>query len=303
MKGPTGSEYVYSMPTRNVVIDGSFDLKRTLRTLGVGRFDDDGCWWWATRTSVGLATIGVEETSEGVASNAWGPGAPEILERLPRLIAADDDYSLGTVNQPMRDILARARGLRLGSTGDVHEAIVTAVLGQVVTKTEGKRSLRSITKVFGIDAPGPNAMTRVFPSPDALAGLSYDDLHSHGVERKRAATIIEVSRRSKRLEEILTMNTDDARSRLLAVRGIGEWTAGIVMGQAYGDRDALPIGDYHLPNMVSWALAGEPRGDDDRMVELLEPYRPYRRHALIAIKQAGISAPKYGPRTATRTHL
>jgi 3-methyladenine DNA glycosylase/8-oxoguanine DNA glycosylase len=295
--------YIRSMLTRDVVIDGPFDLERTLRTLGVGRLDDDRRWWWATRTTDGIATIAIERTHEGVVANAWGPGADVLLDRLARLVAADDDYTFESAEQPMRDILARTHGLRLGSTGDVHEAIVTAVLGQVVTKTEGKRSLRSITTELGIDAPGPNASLRVFPSPEILAGLSYDELHSHGVERKRATTVIEVSRRSKRLEEILTMDAADANRRLLAVRGVGGWTAGIVMGQAYGDRDALPVGDYHLPNMVSWALAGEPRGDDNRMIELLEPYRPYRRHALLAIKQAGISAPKYGPRTAVRTHL
>lgn len=295
--------YRRRMETRDVPVGGEFDLTRTVRTLGVGTLDGHRRWWWATRTPHGTATIAIEETQDGVAANAWGPGAAALLERLPRLVAANDDYSLDTANQPMRDILARTRGLRLGSTGDVHEAIVTAVLGQVVTKIEGKRSLGSITKSFGEVAPGPNSDLRVFPSPDVFAGLTYDELHRHGVGRRRAATVIEVSRRSRRLDEILTMDTVDAKGRLLAVRGVGEWTAGIVMGQAYGDRDALPVGDYHLPNLVAWALAGEPRGDDARMLELLEPYRPYRRHALLAIKQSGISAPKYGPRTSPRQHL
>jgi 3-methyladenine DNA glycosylase/8-oxoguanine DNA glycosylase len=227
----------------------------------------------------------------------------ELLERLPRLVAAQDDYAIFNVEQPMRDIFARTMGMRLGSTGQVYEAAISAVLGQVVTKIEGKRSLRSIVRAFGEPAPGPLDGLRVFPSPDRLAGLSYDELHGHGVERKRAATVIEVSRRSGRLAEILGMDAPHAERRLLAVRGVGPWTAGIVMGQAYGDRDALPIGDYHLPNMVAWVLAGEPRADDDRMLELLEPFRPYRRHALLAMKQAGMSAPKYGPRTSLRTHL
>jgi 3-methyladenine DNA glycosylase/8-oxoguanine DNA glycosylase len=203
----------------------------------------------------------------------------------------------------MKDILARTSGLRLGSTGDVHESIVGAVLGQVVTKVEGKRSLRSIVRAFGTEAPGPNASVLMFPAPSVLAGLTYQALHHHGIEARRATTLIEVSSRSKRLGEILTMDPDAAMSRLLAIRGVGPWTAGIVMGQAYGDHDALPIGDYHLPNLVAWALAREPRGDDDRMLELLEPYRPYRRHCLLAIKQSGIKAPKYGPRTALRKHL
>lgn len=295
--------YLQDMITRHVPIEGSFDLMRTVRTLGVGATDGGDVWWWATRTSDGLGTVAIRRVSGGVSASAWGAGAESLLDRVPRLVAADDDYSFAVIEQPMRDILARTKGLRLGSTGEIHESMVTTVLGQVVTKTEGKRSLRSIVRAFGEPPPGPREDLRVFPSPEVLGSLSYDQLHSHGVERKRAATVIEVSRRSQRLTESLAMEPSDAFRRLLAVRGVGPWTAGLVMGQAYGDRDAIPIGDYHLPNMVAWTLAGEPRADDTRMLELLEPYRPFRRHALLAIKQTGASAPKYGPRTAPRSHL
>lgn len=291
------------MQTREVKIDGAFDLQRTVRTLGVGVSDDDGTWWWTTRTSDGAATIAVTRTSDGVVGRAWGEGSDAMLDRLDRLVGAPDEYEIIADNERVRALLANTKGLRLGSTGAVHEAIVAAVTGQVVTGKEGHRSLRSLVKAFGAQAPGPKESLRVFPDPQVLAGLTHEELHLHGIEARRAGTIIEVSRRSKRLQEILTMEPRDAERRLLAARGVGPWTAGIVMGQAYGDRDAIPPGDYHLPNTVAWALAGEPRGDDARMVELLEPYRPYRRHVLFAIKLSGITAPMYGPRTAIRDHL
>ena len=65
-----------------------------------------------------------------------------------------------------------------------------------------------------------------------------------------------------------------------------------------GDADAVPVGDFHIPNMVCWALAGEARGDDARMLELLEPYRGQRARVVRLIKHAGVTAPKYGPRLA-----
>ena len=72
------------------------------------------------------------------------------------------------------------------------------------------------------------------------------------------------------------------------------------MGIAWGDHDAVPVGDYNLPNLVSWALAGEPRSDDDRMLELLEPYRGHRRRVLVLLKGSPIKEPRYGPRVALR---
>ena len=62
----------------------------------------------------------------------------------------------------------------------------------------------------------------------------------------------------------------------MAVPGIGPWTAAEVGVRALGDADAVSVGDFHLPNLVAFALAGEPRGTDARMLELLEPYRGQR---------------------------
>ena len=88
----------------------------------------------------------------------------------------------------------------------------------------------------------------------------------------------------------------EGRGRLRALPGIGEWTVSEVSQTALGDGDAVSVGDYHLKNAASWALAGEPRGTDERMVELLEPFRPHRGRVLRLIAAAGISPPKYGPR-------
>ena len=52
---------------------------------------------------------------------------------------------------------------------------------------------------------------------------------------------------------------------------------------------------------VSWALAGEPRGSDERMLELLEPYRGQRGRAIRLLETSGIAAPRYGPRLTPRS--
>ena len=69
---------------------------------------------------------------------------------------------------------------------------------------------------------------------------------------------------------------------------------------AWGDPDAISVGDYHLPNLVAFALAGEPRADDARMLELLEPYRGQRGRVQRLLELSGISAPRYGPQMPTR---
>jgi hypothetical protein len=52
---------------------------------------------------------------------------------------------------------------------------------------------------------------------------------------------------------------------------------------------------------VAWALAGEPRADDRRMLELLEPFRGHRGRVCHLLMTAGIGAPRYGPRAPIRS--
>ena len=288
---------------RRIGIEGRFDLRSTVRMVKAGGIDGRGVWWWSTATNDGPATMAATFADGSVDAETWGPGASLLLERLPVVLGVDDRTQLTVSPGPVKDLLLRHAGIRLGASGAVFEATVIAITGQLVTSTEAVRSRRRLLAAYGGAAPGPNAALRSFPEPHCIAELSYEDLHSVGIERKRASTLIEAARRAKRLYEILAMDRDAAWARLEAIRGIGPWTAALVMGIAYGDKDAVPTGDYHLPNTVSWALAGEPRGDDARMLELLEPYRPERRRLLLSIKAEGIRAPKYGPKTPIREHF
>jgi len=288
---------------RRIDITGRFDLRSTVRLLKAGRFGDSGAWWWSTSTPAGVGTIKVQPVVEGLDVDAWGRGGEALADRVPAIVGATDRIGIEPKDPQVRDLLKRTAGMRLGATGAVFEATVRAILGQVVTRTEAHRSWRGIMDRYGDPAPGPNEALRTFPAPEVIASLRYEDLHALGVERRRAGTIIEASRRAKRLDEILGMSPEDARARLQAVRGIGPWTAAFVMGIAYGDKDAVTPGDYHLPNTVAWALAGEDRADDARMFELLEPYRPERRRVVSALKLSGAHAPRYGPKTALRDHL
>ena len=77
---------------------------------------------------------------------------------------------------------------------------------------------------------------------------------------------------------------------LRAFPGIGPWTAAEVGIRAFGDPDAVSVGDFHLPSVVTWALAGERRGTDERMLELLEPYRGQRGRVVPPAGARGIGA-------------
>ena len=276
------------MSTRVVPLPGALDLERTTAALGMkavrGAVAAGATAWWSSRTPEGPVSVQITSGPGRVAVRAWGRGADWALDRATDLIGADDrpenfEPGPGLVGR----LHAANPGLRLGRTNRVFEALLPAILGQKVTSREAKRSGARLVASLGEPSPGPSPV-RLPPAPARVAELGYEDLHPFGIERKRAVVIIEAARRVARLEEILDMERDAAYARLTAIRGIGRWTAAHVMGIAWGDRDAVPVGDFHLPNTVSYALAAEPRADDDRMLELLEPYRGHRRRVVMLLQ-------------------
>ncbi len=98
------------------------------------------------------------------------------------------------------------------------------------------------------------------------------------------------------LEKLISRSADAARAALMSMPGVGEWTAAETVQRAFGDADALSVGDFHLAKMVGWSLLGHPI-DDPHMVELLEPMRPHRHRAVRLLEVSGLAVnPHFGPR-------
>ncbi|HYU05521.1 MAG TPA: hypothetical protein VEL02_16885, partial [Jatrophihabitantaceae bacterium] len=85
---------------------------------------------------------------------------------------------------------------------------------------------------------------------------------------------------------------------LRVVPGVGECTAAETVQRALGDPDAVSVGDYHIHDVVVHALTGRPRGDDDEMLRLLEPWRGQRQRIVRLIELSGVAKPRFGPRYA-----
>jgi 3-methyladenine DNA glycosylase/8-oxoguanine DNA glycosylase len=138
------------------------------------------------------------------------------------------------------------------------------------------------------------------PEPARLARLPYWAFHPFGIERRRADTVRRVAAVAASLEASVGLPPAEAYARLRSIVGVGPWTAAEVGIRALGDPDAVSVGDFHLPSLVAWALAGEARADDARMLELLEPYRGQRGRVLRMLELAGPRPPSFGPRMALR---
>ena len=295
------------MPTRRLQLDGPLDLAGTLGIHVHGGGDATirlrGSEAIRTeRTPDGPATVHIAVRGTSVDVEAWGPAADRSLDDAAALIGLRDDRTgFEPGHHPLiAELDRRNRGVRLGRTGRVLEALIPAIVEQKVTGKEAWRALRGIVRRWGEPAPGPFGL-RLLPEPAFLAAIPYHELHPLGVERRRADVLRAACSHAARLEEVVAMPRDDGYRRLRAIPGIGPWTAAEVMLRATGDPDAVSVGDFHTPNVVAFALAGEARADDRRMLELLEPWRGQRGRVIRLLELSGLRPPAFGPRYAPRS--
>jgi AraC family transcriptional regulator of adaptative response / DNA-3-methyladenine glycosylase II len=203
--------------------------------------------------------------------------APAALQRCRWLLDLDADPAIARAvlgADPLLGPLVRARpGLRIPGTVDGAELAVRAVLGQQVSVAGAATLAARLAAAFGAPrADDGHGLTHAFPAPAALAGLPGEGA---GMPRTRAATL-------RRLAAALEAGGVDvgpgadpaaAGAALLALPGIGPWTASYVGLRALRDPDAFPAADLGIRRAVEALGAdGRPRP----LLALAERWRPHR---------------------------
>ncbi|MFI6811329.1 DNA-3-methyladenine glycosylase family protein [Nonomuraea sp. NPDC050328] len=296
------------MEERAWVPEGPLDVGQVLGPHQHGGGDPtwrrtpDGTIWRACRTPDGPGTLRIGVREGAVLGQAWGPGARWLLETMPALLAAGDDVSGFVAHHRVLGEAARRHPgrIRIGRSGRVMEALVPAILEQKVVGQEAWRAWRWLLHRYGTPAPGPAPEgLRVVPEPEVWRQIPAWDWHRAGAEAVRARTIATAAWHADKLETAAT--SAEADRLLRALPGIGVWTSAEVRQRAFGDPDAVSVGDFHLAKIVGYALTGE-KTDDEGMLRLLEPYAGHRHRATMLVGLTGLRPPARGPRLAARDY-
>jgi 3-methyladenine DNA glycosylase/8-oxoguanine DNA glycosylase len=298
-------ELKQKMSARTVTFPDVASPGLTLAPLRRGRRDpcfhisEDGAIWRTSQLVTGPVTARMSRSGpNSVHCAAWGAGAAEFLEALPSMLGADDDTSDFVPREPTVEAAQRrVPHLRLGRTGRVLEALIPAVLEQRVPGADAFRAWRLLVSKFGTPAPGPApARMRVPPSAEVWRGIPSWEFHRANVDPRRARTVVSCAWRAASLERLAAWPAAQAREALTSLPGVGAWTAAETAQRAFGDADAISVGDYHVPKMIGWSLVGRPVVDAV-MLELLEPMRPHRHRVVRLLEASGLAyEPRRGPR-------
>jgi 3-methyladenine DNA glycosylase/8-oxoguanine DNA glycosylase len=264
----------------------------------------DGAHARGIRTPAGPVALVVrsDPASAEVHASASGPGAEWALDRLPRMLGADDDPAGFAPPEPLTHAWRRHRHWRLGATDLVMESLVPTIIEQKVTGQEAFAAFRRLVRRYGEPAPGPDIGLWIQPDPATVRKIPSWEWLRLPVDGGRSRPVVAAATVASSLERAGGLSHDEFDRRLRTIPGLGAWTSAEVRSRALGDADAVSFGDYHIAKDVGWALVGE-EVDDDGLAELLEPYRPHRHRVQHLVEVSGLGRPRRGPRMAPRTHL
>lgn len=257
----------------------------------------NGEFWRASFTPDGAATLRIAWNSGGIDAEAWGAGRDWMLERVTAMTGElDPGFEFEDAHPAVLRAQRNHPKVRFGASHMLFHELLPTILGQRITAGEAIRQWHLLCRRLGEPAPGPAPGLLLPPSPAALIGRPAWWFHPLGIEAKRAEALRAVAKHAGTLWAWAVLPTAEVVAKLALLPGVGPWTIGSVMASAIGDPDAVAVGDFHLKNLVSYALAGEPRGTDERMLALLAPYAGQRGRVVRLLQLDGHAPPAFGPR-------
>lgn len=213
-------------------------------------------------------------------------GAPEPLSALRPLLARlaqafDLATDVAAVDTHLADDpglageVALEPGVRLISGLDPFEIAVRAVIGQQITVAAARTMAGRLCAAIGEPSPTGGGVGRVFPPAAALAEASMETLTGLGLTTRRAKTLRALGEAALDLGFFDAADPEETRARLLALPGIGPWTASYVGLRALGDADAFPAGDAVLQAVTGLS--------EKELLVAAERWRPYRGYAVLRL--------------------
>ena len=266
----------------------------------------DPAWWAfvAARAIPGVEEVVGEQvrrpvpTADGWATATVRRAGPAAVLSAPdgataavrRWVGLDADHAAAEAalaDDPTIGPLWRARpDLRVPGTVDPAELALRTVLGQQVSVAAARTLGGRLVALLG--EPGPDGL-RVFPRPAAIADAGPEAVRAIGLTQARARAVVGLAAAlADGLDLTPGMDVAGARRALLALPGIGPWTADYVALRGLRDLDAFPAHDLVLRRRL---------GDVDPAAALLaaERWRPWRGYAAAAPVGRGLTT-ACGPR-------
>ncbi len=242
-----------------------------LRTIQL----DDRAGWILVRNAPAKGALLVE------VAQSLAPALPALVHRLQHLfdLNAHPDIIAAHLAQDARlaTAVSRRPGLRVPGAFDGFELAARAILGQQITVRAATTLAGRFAAAFGDPIDAPHAgLTHLSPTSRRIASTSMPEIASLGIIQTRARSIIAIAQEMESGRLLLEPGAQPAAviAQLVALPGVGAWTAHYIAMRALRWPDAFPKEDVALRNALGRVTAA-------RADELSQPWRPWRSYATL----------------------
>ena len=202
---------------------------------------------------------------------------PTIEQRVRRMFDLDVDPAAVAEHMAahphLGDLWRRYPGLRVARTWDRFETLITTILGQLVSVSFGRTLIRELMQSSGAKAEHPVTGEKIFlfPTPKALLTADLSGVRTSEM-RRNAIRAIAALAADGGLPLVGEPEPRELRRTLLALPGVGAWSAEYVAMRAFDDDDAFPATDYGLKQEI--------KRHPEMNVNQVRPWRAYAAAAL-----------------------
>jgi DNA-3-methyladenine glycosylase II len=224
---------------------------------------------------------------DGARSDSAEAAARRLLERVLGAGVDLRPFQRAYGADPLlRESLRAHRGLRVAGSFDLFEALVNAVLSQQVNLAFAYSIRAELARAFGRRAHIGGREWLAFPPAARIAAESESRLREFRMTRAKAGTIhrLACACASGELEEarLASLSDDEAIAELMRWKGVGRWTAEVVLIRGLGRLDVFPAGDLAVVKRLAlrWRGGGRPATEAE-MRGFAERWRPWRSLALV----------------------
>ena len=224
-----------------------------------------------TLTGDGLTDNDAERAGQQI---SWLLGCDQNLR--PFYDAVADDTIL-------RDVVEQFYGYHNTRTASVFEALVQAVMGQQIATAVARIVRNLLIQNYGVRASVQGREWYAFPRAESLARAEVSELRQLKLSVRKSEYIQGIARAalesSNGFEEMHDLPDDEVVKGMVALRGVGQWTAQWVLVRALARPDGFPIGDLALRRTVASLYFDGAEITDDELLEFSWRWSPWRSYA------------------------
>lgn len=224
----------------------------------------EGAYWRVIRMSGQLVLLHITQIQDGsleinCAASTGEINARAALDRAAHILCTElelrDFYEYTQSHPDLFSVIQPIEGLRWLRTETVYEALITTIIEQQIAWKAAQKAQRWLVEWAGNRVTYNGRDYFAFPTPEQIATATVDDLTPLKITFRRMGVMINLSRQvadgELDLEEILTLPVETAYRKLVALRGIGHWTAAWIIQRAHGISHLVGHNDVALQAAVS----------------------------------------------------